>query len=233
MTNDGDFSDGGESIKDGGGDPVGQHPVRVERDGRSDENTNEITFKALEAIHRALEREGRDLERALSSGSIKDQAVKINGAAAAIQRLLAELNQWRGKLIRPKPTYAHPALERAAQILVGKTLDYDGVGEVDPARAEYFPFGDRSYITMLHTKMLRIRYLRVGVGSETRAANNESASDSLLDTINYAAFYWSWLQRGGAPWTPERRDEDEAWAEEFDDDEDQQDRGEAFFNDTD
>lgn len=84
----------------------------------------------------------------------------------------------------------HPSLEHSQAILERKSMDYQGKtdAESDPARANYFPFGDYSYLHMIHTKFERIKST---VGRETV---NESTLDSVYDMINYLAFYAAYLE---------------------------------------
>lgn len=84
----------------------------------------------------------------------------------------------------------HPSLEKAQAILEQKSMDYQGKSdaESDPARPDYFPFGDESYLHMIHTKFERIKKTR---GRETV---NEATIDSVYDMINYLAFYAAYLE---------------------------------------
>lgn len=72
-------------------------------------------------------------------------------------------------------------LKDAANLKIKKSADYQGGKWVEE---DYFPYGDQSYITMLWTKMLRIRSV-----AEQESPNYESLEDSLIDLINYAAMY--------------------------------------------
>ena len=72
----------------------------------------------------------------------------------------------------------------AMELVVKKHEDYNtGVQLKD-----YFPFGDKSYIQMLHLKVLRLRSL------EGRQANFEGLKDTLNDLINYSVFYLQYLE---------------------------------------
>lgn len=76
------------------------------------------------------------------------------------------------------------AFVEAATLLAKKKKDYrSGV-----TLADYFPFGHHSYAQMLHTKMLRIISL-VSVIEQNSQPNFESLRDTLIDMMNYAAFY--------------------------------------------
>ena len=80
----------------------------------------------------------------------------------------------------------HPVLKTANDVLSSKSQDY---GSVDHSRANYFPYGDASYLTMLHIKLERLKSL-----AESKIPNHESQLDSVIDLINYAAFYGAYLE---------------------------------------
>ena len=90
-------------------------------------------------------------------------------------------------------TTLHPALAEAQALLDRKSLDYNGTVDVDtdPARREYFPYGAVSYMQMIHTKVTRLESVLLG---EDRNVNFESARDSAIDLINYAAFLAAFLE---------------------------------------
>lgn len=76
-------------------------------------------------------------------------------------------------------------IKPAMDMVVKKHEDYNtGVQLTD-----YFPFGDLSYIQMLHVKILRLRSLQ-----EKGSANFESKLDTVHDLINYAVFYAEYLK---------------------------------------
>jgi hypothetical protein len=77
-------------------------------------------------------------------------------------------------------------LSRASALKKNKESDYSSNNIKE---SDYFPFGDISYIQMLHMKMLRIRSV-----SQQEKVNYESLTDSLLDMINYAAMYAAWIE---------------------------------------
>jgi hypothetical protein len=83
----------------------------------------------------------------------------------------------------------HPAFAAAQSVLNAKSDDY---GASDNSKRKYFPFDDESYATMMHTKMERIMNL-IRKKRDGRQTNFESLKDSVGDIINYAAFYWSYL----------------------------------------
>jgi len=83
-------------------------------------------------------------------------------------------------------TTAVDILNKAADLKQAKEADYLNS---DIKEEDYFPFGHGSYIQMLHTKMMRIR----SVAGKTDL-NHESLTDSLVDMINYAAMYASWVE---------------------------------------
>lgn len=84
----------------------------------------------------------------------------------------------------------HPSFEKAQNILEQKSMDYQGKtdAESDPRRLNYFPFGDYSYLHMIHTKFERIKK------TFSSTTVNESTLDSVYDLINYAAFYAAYLE---------------------------------------
>ena len=86
--------------------------------------------------------------------------------------------------------HMHPILAEAAILLRKKSMDYNNDPNPDPARREYFPFGHHSYLHMLHTKFERLKAVCL---SDEANPNFESARDSCLDLINYAAFYAAYL----------------------------------------
>lgn len=71
------------------------------------------------------------------------------------------------------------ACVNALMLLSKKAEDYNTGVE----RKDYFPFGLTSYSHMIHTKSLRL----VSLCKSDKDPNFESARDTLLDLINYAA----------------------------------------------
>lgn len=78
------------------------------------------------------------------------------------------------------------ALDKAKALLILKSKDYNN----GPVKLfEYYLFGEKSLIHELHKKLLRLRSL------ETQTNPNfESKEDTLLDLMNYAAIYYSYLE---------------------------------------
>lgn len=74
-----------------------------------------------------------------------------------------------------------PAFIAAATIRHLKKNDYGSI-------ADYFPFGDKSYVHEIHKKTKRI----VNLTKEGTEPNWESIEDNLLDLINYASYYYEW-----------------------------------------
>lgn len=74
----------------------------------------------------------------------------------------------------------------AIEIVVKKHEDYNRETNVHT----YFPFGDKSYVQMLHVKSQRL----VSLNKTAAPANFESTKDTLLDMINYAVFYLEALE---------------------------------------
>ena len=83
-------------------------------------------------------------------------------------------------------TRLHPAFSTAQRLLNLKEQDY---GEPDNAKKEYFPFGDKSYVTMVHTKAKRL--VNLVEQMDEREPNFEGIDDTIIDIINYAAFYYA------------------------------------------
>lgn len=77
-------------------------------------------------------------------------------------------------------------LKDAAELKERKSKDYQGGKWTE---ADYFPFGDQSYMHMIHTKYLRMRNIM-----EAEETNFESLEDTLIDMINYCAMYAAWLE---------------------------------------
>lgn len=82
------------------------------------------------------------------------------------------------------------------KVLAKKTMDYnasriDDNFRIDDAREEYYPFGDKSYAQMFHTKYLRIMNLLKAEGDP----NFESLDDSIIDVTAYLCFWYSYRQR--------------------------------------
>ena len=75
------------------------------------------------------------------------------------------------------------AFIKAAEVRKNKQKDYCGI-------IDYFPFGDKSYVQMIHVKTKRLVSL---VDTEV-IPENESLEDNLIDLINYASYYWEWLK---------------------------------------
>ena len=76
---------------------------------------------------------------------------------------------------------AQQILKDAAALKEAKSVDYQGGMWTE---ADYFPFGNYSYMHMIHTKYLRMRNIM-----EKQNPNFESLEDTLIDMINYCAMY--------------------------------------------
>ena len=83
---------------------------------------------------------------------------------------------------------AQQILKDAAALKEAKSHDYQGSKW---SEEDYFPFGTQSYVHMLWTKMLRLRSVLEREGEEV---NFESAEDTLIDMINYAAMMAAYLE---------------------------------------
>jgi hypothetical protein len=83
-------------------------------------------------------------------------------------------------------------MKEAIELKERKSKDYQGSQFTEE---DYFPFGNLSFIHMLHTKMLRIR----SVAEQDGKQNFESLSDSLIDLINYAAMMAAYVENNKTP----------------------------------
>ena len=76
--------------------------------------------------------------------------------------------------------------EPIAELVGAKHDDYNAT----TVRLEdYFPFGDKSYVHMLFTKVLRM----VSLAHNPKQPRFESVQDSVYDLIAYAIFYTKYL----------------------------------------
>ena len=73
-----------------------------------------------------------------------------------------------------------------AMLLVAKKGDDYNTG---PTLHQYFPFGDFSYIQMIHLKALRL----VSIVDKVEP-NYEGKLDTVYDLINYCVFYLQYLE---------------------------------------
>jgi len=78
-----------------------------------------------------------------------------------------------------------------AELVDQKHKDYNSNTKL----TDYFPFGDYSYVHMLHTKMLRITNLtkKADPKEGLPVTQFESIKDSVDDLIAYAVFYRDFL----------------------------------------
>lgn len=79
-------------------------------------------------------------------------------------------------------------LAECAALLQAKGADYNR-GSVK--RDDYYLYGRKSLMTMVHTKYLRLRSLCEAEDKE----NFESLRDTLVDLINYGAIWADWEDR--------------------------------------
>lgn len=75
----------------------------------------------------------------------------------------------------------------AIAMVIKKGEDYNSAVKLD----DYFPFGDYSYIQMIHLKSTRL----VSLTNLGAAPNFESIQDTVLDLLNYAVFYLNYLEK--------------------------------------
>ena len=83
--------------------------------------------------------------------------------------------------------YYISVIEPAMTLVTKKSEDYQSpIVELK----DYFPFGDKSYVQMLHVKTMRLISL-----ADNPRPNFESTKDTVIDLINYAVFYLDHLQK--------------------------------------
>lgn len=82
-------------------------------------------------------------------------------------------------------------LDNAMNLVMAKQQDYQSKTSAITLE-DYFPFGHKSYIQMLHTKVTRLRSLVEAMDAGVEP-NFESIKDSVNDLINYAVFYLKYL----------------------------------------
>ena len=86
----------------------------------------------------------------------------------------------------------HPILVLADDLCEKKSDDYNRGQAVDHSHEEYFPYGYKSYLHMIHTKVKRLEAVLLSPNSEV--TNFESALDSVLDLINYSSFLGAYIR---------------------------------------
>lgn len=90
--------------------------------------------------------------------------------------------------------YGPDYIEDFTRILTKKTEDYNADKidipgfRLDSARLDYFPFGEESYLQMIHTKIHRMKSVVL-----KDQANFESIHDSCIDLCSYLVFFYSYL----------------------------------------
>ena len=93
-------------------------------------------------------------------------------------------------------TTAIDIMKEAIALKERKSLDYQGSKWTE---ADYFPFGDESYMHMIHTKYLRMRNIM-----NSEEVNFEGLEDTLIDMINYCAMYAAWLKNESPDKAPDK-----------------------------
>ena len=83
-------------------------------------------------------------------------------------------------------------MKKAIDLKERKSQDYQGsVFSED----DYFPYGHKSFMHMIHTKYLRMR----SVVEQKGETNFESLEDTLIDMIAYCSMYAAWIERNKEP----------------------------------
>ena len=75
------------------------------------------------------------------------------------------------------------AFKVAAEVRHNKKKDYGGL-------EGYFPFGSKSFVHEINKKTMRL----VNLVEKNEAPKYESIGDNLIDLINYASYYWEYLE---------------------------------------
>ena len=83
---------------------------------------------------------------------------------------------------------ASTILKEAAELKEKKQADYQGDMWTEE---DYFPYGNKSYMHMIHTKYLRMRSL---AENEDKEINFESLEDTLIDMAVYCAMFAAYLE---------------------------------------
>ena len=83
---------------------------------------------------------------------------------------------------------ASTILHEAAELKEKKQADYQGDMWTEE---DYFPYGNKSYMHMIHTKYLRMRSL---AENEDKEINFESLEDTLIDMAVYCAMFAAYLE---------------------------------------
>lgn len=95
------------------------------------------------------------------------------------------------KIKRKEPNMAKVTavqiLKEAAELKEKKSKDYQGGKWTEE---DYFPFGETSYIHMIHTKYLRMRNIVEG----KQETNFEALEDTLIDMAVYCAMFAAYLE---------------------------------------
>lgn len=74
------------------------------------------------------------------------------------------------------------AFKRAKKLVYGDRDDYNKEGI---KKTDYFLFKDKGYLQMIHIKKKRLEALE--------HSKLDKKVDTILDAINYLAFYYAWL----------------------------------------
>ncbi len=95
------------------------------------------------------------------------------------------------KIKRKEPNMAKVTavqiLKEAADLKEKKSKDYQGGKWTEE---DYFPFGETSYVHMIHTKYLRMRNIVEG----KQETNFEALEDTLIDMAVYCAMFAAYLE---------------------------------------
>ena len=107
-------------------------------------------------------------------------------------KLSKEMDElWNGIAGGKIAVSASNVLREAAELKDMKSKDYQGGKWTED---DYFPFGDKSYIHMIHTKYLRMRNIAEG----DQETHFEALDDTLIDMAVYCCMYAAKIRRDEA-----------------------------------
>lgn len=163
---------------------TGRWPERPTMLGRTADEWMDVD-RDLAAARRQVEALKRQDARFVRSDQVLETKGRKPFTAGALFERIDQLEREAAPELLKELDSIPPIVREAAALCATKSQDY---GAQDFAKAVYHPFGHKSYLQMLHTKLERLKSV-----AEQDGTNFESARDSVIDLINYAGFYGSWM----------------------------------------
>ena len=114
--------------------------------------------------------------------------MKLEDVIKHIKLFRIKLNTIVRKEISMAKVTASTILKEAAELKERKQADYQGNMWTEE---DYFPYGNKSYMHMIHTKYLRMRSL---AETKDKKINFESLEDTLVDMAVYCAMFAAYLE---------------------------------------